>query len=322
MAGYWLVDKLFTTQGYTDPIYPFLGSANWMKALAMKSSYLIEEPTLAKDFYIRNIKSKCSANVGLKAVDDHYKSLHYLAAVKSIASLKGETYDLIRPAIISWYYALYFASKAFLWAKCCEARSNHSTTAKQLQHHVILKGLFIEPFSMNVPTIVEKEFKEHVSKHYRCERFTLINEPRTNDEAQSALVAYLRGTAKYMQEKTTQDVRKDPEFKNLKVDNFRTKKARELRDRWFRNKYVNILVQAFRYRGKANYRDGLYLSYGDDQKEKIFRWTEDMHSVAKAFMIMVTKYLICCVPSKLWNEYCADIKANTRFKLDEKLLIE
>lgn len=322
MAGYWLVDKLFTTQDQTDPIYPFLGSANWMKALAMKSSYLIEEPKLAKNFYVRNIKSKCSSNVGVQAVDDHYKSLHYLAAVKSIASLKEETYDLIRPAIISWYYALYFASKAFLWAKCSNAGETHTGTAKQLQHHVIFNNLFIEPFSMYLPTIVEKEFEKHISENYRCDRFELINEPRTNDDAQSALVAYLRGTAKYEQEKTTNSVRKKPEFKNLKVDNFRTKKARELRDRWFRKKYVNILVQAFRYRGKANYRDGLYLSYGDDQIEKIFRLTEDMHSVAKAFMVMVTKYLICRVPSKLWNEYCADIKANTRFNLDKKLLIE
>jgi len=320
MNNHWLVNKLFIGRGHPDPFFAFLGSANWMRALAIKSASLISNPTLAKQFYNEKIKSECSPDASVSCVESHYKGLHYLAAVKSIASSKEKTYDLIRPAIISWYYVLYFASKAFLWAKCGEVPNNHSATAKQLQYHVILKDLFIEPFSINVPTVVEKEFEEHVSKNYPCDRFELKDEPVTSCDAQSAMVAYLRGTAKYMREKVEEETRRTKDFKALGVSDFRKKKARELRDQFFRKKPVNILVQAFRYRGKANYRDGLYLSYGKNNLAIMRRWSDDMHSVAKAFMVMVTAYLMRRVPSNLWNEYRTDITANTQFNLDDEVL--
>lgn len=321
MDEYWLLNKLSDTRDQSDPLYAFLGSANWMRALAIKSASLVDDRMAAQQFYSQKVKSRCSLDADVQALESHYKALHCLATVKSIASSR-DTYDLILPAIVSWYYALYFASQAFLWARSGQAPHTHAGTAKLLQHHVILKDLFIEPFNMNVPTIVEKESEDHMSTNYPCERFELINEPITSKDAQSALVAYLRGTAKYRQEMVKQELRKTPEFKSLQVDNFRTTKARTLRDARFRKQHVNILVEAFRYRGKANYRDGLYLSYGEDYVDKMRRWAEDMHFVARAFMVMVTTYLVYSAPSKLWKEYCSDIKIHTRFNLDEELLIQ
>ena len=322
MDQYWLYNKLLDARDQSEPTYALLGSANWMRALAIKSANLANDPTAAMQFYSERAKEpRCSVDVGVKALENHYKALRYLAALKSFAS-SSNVYDLIQSAIISWYYAIYFASKAFILPKSSDVADTHAKVAKQLQHSVILRGLLISPFDMNAPTIVEKEFEQYVSKNYPCKSFELINEPKTPMDAQSALVAYLRGTAKYRQEIVKQDLRKTADFKNLKVDNFRTIKARMLRDEWLRKHHVNILVQAFRYRGKANYRDGLYLSYGEDQIKKMSQWTVDMHSVARAFMVMLTTYLLHHVPTELWKEYCSDIKLHTRFNLDEELLIQ
>lgn len=321
MDQYWLLNKLFDAGNQSEPTYALLGSANWMRAMAIKSANLADDPMAAMQFYGERAKeSRCSVDVGVQALENYYKALHYLAALKSIAS-SSNTYDLIRSAIISWYYALYFASRAFVLPKSSNVSDTHTKVAKQLQHSVILRGLLISPFDMNAPSIVEEEFEQHVSKNYPCKSFELIYQP-TSMDAQSALVAYLRGTARYRQEIVKQELRKTAEFKSLQVDNFKTKKARTLRDEWLRKHHVNILVQAFRYRGKANYRDGLYLSYGEDQVEIMSRWTVDMHSVARAFMVMLTTYLLHHVPAELWKEYCSDIKLHTRFNLDDELLIQ
>lgn len=287
----------------------------------MKGSKLVKNPMDVKQFYNQKNILKSSNDVAIQAVENHYKAMHYMAAVKSITSLKKEAYDLIRPAIISWYYVLYFASKAFLWAKCGQDSDRHRVVAKLLQDQVISNDLFIDPFNMNAPNIIEEEFEEYISKNYTSDRYELKDEPKTTDDAERALVAYLRGTKDYEQERAKDEVRKTKDFKALGVNNFMKEKARELRDQCFRKKPVNILVQAFRYRGKANYRDGLYLSYGKDNSERIYKWTEDMYSVAKAFMIMITEYLKCRISQDLLDKYRADIIKHTRFNLDKELLM-
>ena len=35
-----------------------------------------------------------------------------------------------------------------------------------------------------------------------------------------------------------------------------------MRDKWLENGFVNFLVEAYRFRVKANYVDSIYLSYG------------------------------------------------------------
>lgn len=322
MGEYWLVEKLFNDDDPADAFFAFLGSAHWMRALAMKSSKLVEDPMDVKQFYNQKNMSRCSNDVAIRSIENHYKALHFFAAVKSISLLREEAYNLIRPAIISWYYVLYFASKAFLRAKCGQDADKHRVVSKLLQDQVISKTLFIDPFDMNAPNIIEEEFEEHISQNYPCDRYILKDEPKTTDDAERALVAYLRGTKNYEQERTKEEVRRTKEFKALGVSDFKRKKAKEVRDKCFRKKPVNILVQAFRYRGKANYRDGLYLSYVKDNSNKICRLTEDMHYVAKAFMIMISAYLKSSVPQSLWDEYCDDITKHTRFDLDNELLMQ
>ena len=70
---------------------------------------------------------------------------------------------------------------------------------------------------------------------------------------------YLSGSAKWYAWKTTEEVRKSPAYKALGVSDFRTKAARSLRDACLSPRTMGFVHQASGYRGKANYREALFL---------------------------------------------------------------
>ena len=71
------------------------------------------------------------------------------------------------------------------------------------------------------------------------------------------LVGYLSGT------KTREvDIIKERLKNDKKLNSFRTNEAKALRDSKLKGSQFNFMSCAFRYRGKANYRDGIYISYG------------------------------------------------------------
>jgi hypothetical protein len=78
---------------------------------------------------------------------------------------------------------------------------------------------------------------------------------------------------------------------------------------------VNFLIQAFRYRGKANYRDSIFLSYGDNNQGTIDKFTQDLHDVAFVFLRAASKYCSIRVEKGTWAEFVADIEQNSRLSL-------
>ena len=56
-------------------------------------------------------------------------------------------------------------------------------------------------------------------------------------------------------------MRETPAFKALAVTDFRKQAARSLRDAAYARRGIAFLHQASRYRGKANYRDAIFLAY-------------------------------------------------------------
>jgi hypothetical protein len=75
--------------------------------------------------------------------------------------------------------------------------------------------------------------------------------------AREMLLGYLSGTTK----RDVQIVKEVLAAKHALPD-FRTKSARSLRDKAISTREFNFMHCAFRYRGKANYRDAIYVAYG------------------------------------------------------------
>jgi hypothetical protein len=75
------------------------------------------------------------------------------------------------------------------------------------------------------------------------------------------------------------------------------------------------MIQAFRYRGKANYRDSIFLSYGDENSEKLVKFIEDLHLVAERFLKMSTEFCKRRVEKGTWEKFVDDIKKNSRINV-------
>ena len=85
-----------------------------------------------------------------------------------------------------------------------------------------------------------------------------------------------------------------------------------MRDEALSKRQVNFLNQAFRYRGKANYRDSIFLSYGDDNSKHVETLCSDLLKVSKVFQKMTACYVSMRIERGLWGEYLLDVDSNKR----------
>jgi hypothetical protein len=102
-------------------------------------------------------------------------------------------------------------------------------------------------------------------------------------------------------------VKETPAFKALQVTDFRTKAARQMRDAAYARRGIAFLHQASRYRGKANYRDAIYLAYGSSVPTQLSGFVDDMLVVLRAFAAMAGAYCSLRVGKLAWKEFVHDL---------------
>jgi hypothetical protein len=138
------------------------------------------------------------------------------------------------------------------------------------------------------------------------------------DDAKNAAAAYLSGSAEWYAWRAKAELAKRKDFKGQGHINFRSKAARELRDQALKNKPVGFLHQAYRYRGKANYREALFLGYGSSTAEKLVTLPNDLYWVLKAFLVMAGIFSSKRIGKKLWAEFVADLEQKRTFSLSPR----
>jgi len=134
-----------------------------------------------------------------------------------------------------------------------------------------------------------------------------------------ALCSYLKGTAEYEQWRLEEQVKSGSEYRRGGFNSFRTNAAKALRDAKLSPAKVNYLVQAFRYRGKANYRDAIYLSYGNDQSERLKQFITDLGMVSEAYTLMAAHYIARRVVRFDWEAFVEDLGSYAQFDLPFEL---
>jgi hypothetical protein len=272
-----------------------------------------------QDFY-KDVKRRNKNNeADLMVFENILMAIHNLHSLKLINTKIDNPYSIARTQIISWYYCIYYASSAMIGAQSGNMQETHAGTAK-VWHKDIVEKLTMSPFNLSLSTLVEKDFKRIIQTMRNGNSFNLNNYPTNEAEAFGALFSYLQGTASYKKWETEENIKGSKEFKELGVNNFRKKVAQELRDKKLEKGIVNFLVQAFRYRGKANYRDSVFLSYGDDRSEELKQFILDLDTVATAFLKMASTYAKARVHKADWDEFVADLESNLRFEFDTSIL--
>jgi hypothetical protein len=171
------------------------------------------------------------------------------------------------------------------------------------------RNLVPKPFSYRLTTMVEKDADIELASLRGGSSFQLRERPLTPADADAGCVAYLSGTRKYRQWHLEEEL-KLKELPKLRVDNFRSAKARQLRDSRLAGKSLGFIHQAFRYRGKANYRDALFLTYEAHVGTTLDGFIPDLESVLRAFVSIAGAFCARRVSRADWQAFLDDLTAH------------
>src|SRR5262245_28311378 len=112
----WLLSRLFP-QNPAQPEFSLQGTWNWMRALAILVQELpdCQKESLAKRYStVQRRPPDVDADTGV--FENLLMAIHDLASLSATNEAVESTYDVIRSCIVSWYYCIYFGSKAMIRA--------------------------------------------------------------------------------------------------------------------------------------------------------------------------------------------------------------
>ena len=309
----WLEKRLANEKGYPDPEWARKGTTSWMRALAI----LVED-----GFDDGTLKTKYSTTISRRnPVDEGADTAVFVSTMMALQNLSSVRVmrdstplsPLIRPAIVCWYYGVYFAAGAMVAAKQGQVPDTHAGTSKAWDACIAQRGLAHGPFGHRLPTLVKKDAEVEILQMRAGSTFSLPQVPKTEEEARGAHLSYLSGTRESAEQKVKEGLMRS-DMKKLGLTDFRKKEARSLRDERLAKGFVGFLDQAFRYRGKAHYRDPLYLGYADTDKSTATQLMHDLESTLSAFIKMASHLSSRCVERGTWDALTQDLETNSATK--------
>lgn len=300
-------------EGKPDPQFALPSTVNWMRSLALLVSNARVDFTAATTFYSALGKRDMGGLVENTVMEQLFLSLHHLSALHAMAEKKPAA-DFCRLGILAWYYGIANAASAMIAAQNGSFQEDHAGTARVWDTEIAARSLAMEPFSWRVSSLLERTYKSEVEVYRAGSQQLLLSSPMSSEQARGAAGSYLSGSAKWHVWKTTEDIRQTSEFKKLGVDDFRTKAARELRDKWLSRRSIGFIHQAARYRGKANYREALFLAYGKIEPT-LEGFLSDQAQVLKAFLAMSGAFASRKLGKALWKDFVADVEKKRAFSL-------
>ena len=299
-------------KGKPNPQFALPSAVNWMRALRILAEHNAIHFSTATFFYKKEGKRALASLVENTVFEQLFLALHHFSALQQFRDGNTAT-DYARVGVLAWYYGISNAASAMIAAQSGSFQKDHAGTAKVWDDQIASRGLAMAPFSWRVSSLIEKTYKSEVEALRSGSDGQLQSTPISTQEATGAAAQYLSGSAKWYVWKTKEDLKRSREFKAMGVNTFRTKAARTLRDEWLDRKTIGFIHQASRYRGKANYREALFLAYGSDTETILSGFVEDMHEVLKAFLAMAGAFACRRLGKDLWSDFVADVDLKKAF---------
>ncbi len=296
--------------GTAEPRFALQSTVNWMRALAILSGDAGSDWAYMLGLYARIERATLSEAAVNTVFEQLLMALHHLSALRAIVRARSD-YDLARIGIMTWYYGIYCAASAMVAAKDGSQQDDHTATANQWDRQIAANGLAAKPFDLRLTTMVKKDADAEITVMRGTSRADVNSRPVSLEDARGACASYLNGTRAYYEYAMCERL-KSRELKALNLSDFRTKKARELRDERLQGKSLGFVHQAFRYRGKANYRDALFLTYEAQVGTVLDGFTADLETVLRAFVTMAGAFCSMRLPSNEWNAFTRDMETHLK----------
>lgn len=303
--------------GVPDPRYALPSTVNWMRAYAI----LIEDENLdfqkASRFYHGISKTKLTEQQENSIFEHLLLAIHQLAALRAMARVKPQA-DVARVASVAWHYGIYAAVTAMIAAQDGSVQDNHTKTANTWDRQFTSSGKIPHPFDLRVSTLVKKDAEVEIDGFRRGPKANLVNRPATTDDAHQAICGYLSGTRAWWAWRVEEELKRSAEFRQLGVLDFRTKAARNLRDTRLAKQCISFAHQAIRFRGKANYREALYLAHGRTVESAVSEFTADMADILEAFTALAGAFCFKRLGPQLRDDFLTDLDKYKSFSIDPK----
>lgn len=290
-----------------DARFALPSTIHWMRALAILVEYLSLDFKAAKKFYANVQRRQLSDRETNSVCEQLLFALHQLASLQAISDVKNKA-DVARIGIVAWYYGVYGAASAMIAAGDGSFPDNHAATAQQWDQQFAANGLAMPPFADRLSSLVQKTVEQELVPARARGKNSLTILPTNPQQAWGCCAEYLSGTADWEQWNIRERLLENRDFKLLKVDNFRTAKARAIRDAWYAKRSTAFLHQASRYRGKANYRDAIYLAYGKSVPKLVDGFIDDLAKVLQGFTVMAGGYASMRMGRDHWSAFVDDIE--------------
>ena len=315
MTG-WLYQRLREENQNINPNFSLIGTANWLHALSLLCDSKSFSDTELFSFYKGKVQRKSvSRQADTLVFEQIMMAFHQLSALHQISQSHSNPYDAVRSAIVAWYYGLYYAGGAMVAAKDGSHQEDHAGTARAWKSHLVDTSWTVFPFSLNVSSLVKKTYEQEIDETPPGPSSNPNTIPYNEKEALEVCLSNLRGSAKWYREREERRIL-EREFKKLGFDDFRKKDARLYRDERLQRKSIGFLHQAYRYRGKAHYRDAIYLSYGEEQSSLIASLNSDLYTTLQHFIRMASYYCSMRVEKGTWSQFVTDIEKNSLLSHD------
>lgn len=288
--------------------FTLIGSIHWINALA----FLIREQQIDFSLFYQKIqKINLSKEKINNVLCSCLMSLDYLNTLARIKELENVD-NLIRISIISWYYAIYNAAQSMIIATDGSCPQTHAKTAEVWNELLASRNLISFPFDYNLKSLVEKEYINEISIFESFDQYN-NKKPADNSTARGMCCSYLKNTAKWYAEIHCERIKGLKEFKKLNRKDFKTKLSQNIRDDILRKKSISFLHQAFRYRGKSNYRDAPFISFGSSLYVNSSDFISDLHLTAENFIEMAMCYITKRIDQQTYKQFIKDLIENSNF---------
>lgn len=232
-------------------------------------------------------------------------ALEFFHALKELNS-STSTNNIRCISIVAWYYAIYHAATAMVKAQKGKLNNNHKGLANEFDTVIVMQKHIMFPFNLRV-SLIEKESRAELKKYadeLKCNSKSDNKIPTCPKQYQEWLLAYLNGTCDKIREEIEKGI-----IEKENVKNFYSKKAKEKRDEKFKTKHISFLHEAYRYRGKANYEDELYLAmHNKGIYVPVNKYIQSLCDVASKFIRIAAFFCMHKIGKEEWKKTITDIK--------------
>lgn len=310
----WLLDRLQEqSTEQLQPQFAFQGAMNWLRSLSLIIDTTATIQDKANNLYGDISTRKQSRGLDTKVFDNIHFAFQNIASLSALNNDVEFKNDICNSAIVCWHDAIVFSAKAMISAYYDDVHDMDelSMVNKLWQESIVTNELIPSPFNLSIPTLVKKESEEIIKSYRGTNSYTLDRPIQNKIMAYGGLCSSLKGTHGYELWKVEIQIKETGHFKSLGVTNFRTKLAKEYRDEILSEGSVNFLVQANRFRGKSNYRDSIFLTYGENNTESINTFISDLLNVSTVFLKCASTYCSKRVEQGTWDCFVDDVEENT-----------